>query len=258
MENATTFRKDDRGAADSRFASAEELHTLSYRICGGLEMIREKRGLDDRGKAYAAYMAPVLDGPAQKAVARDRVRDPVECTDKDIDLVMHRDKDMNMFHLDQDFNVPVWACGQPGTYSCYCHVRWCVLCLEVSEEPNSSRRSPACRGGAQPYRVRWGYGLGRVWPWAGGGVARRGEPTAEEVASCTRTADTGLRDRDDAARAWRARRLATAATGSGATIAQGSGGNSGGGGDRTGGDSGGRWLRRQRRCAVARRRAATL
>ncbi|KAK9119338.1 hypothetical protein Scep_017431 [Stephania cephalantha] len=23
------------------------------------------------------------------------------------------------------------------------------------------------RGGAQPYRVRWGYGLGRVWPWAG-------------------------------------------------------------------------------------------
>ncbi|KAK9113649.1 hypothetical protein Syun_020446 [Stephania yunnanensis] len=43
--------------------------------------------------------------------------------------------------------------------------RWYVLCLEVLEEPSSSRRSPACHGGAQPYRVRWGmafgeYGLG--------------------------------------------------------------------------------------------------
>ncbi|KAK9169316.1 hypothetical protein Syun_001456 [Stephania yunnanensis] len=28
-------------------------------------------------------------------------------------------------------------------------VRWCVHCLEVTEEPSSSRRSPACRGGAQ-------------------------------------------------------------------------------------------------------------
>ncbi|KAK9088709.1 hypothetical protein Scep_027791 [Stephania cephalantha] len=45
--------------------------------------------------------------------------------------------------------------------------------MEVAEEPSSSRRSPACRGGAQPYRVRWGYGLGRVWPWAEGGGERR-------------------------------------------------------------------------------------
>ncbi|KAK9127818.1 hypothetical protein Syun_016615 [Stephania yunnanensis] len=51
--------------------------------------------------------------------------------------------------------------------------RWCVHFLEVTEEPSlswrspplhaeessSSRRSPACRGGTQPYRVRWGYGL---------------------------------------------------------------------------------------------------
>ncbi|KAK9125135.1 hypothetical protein Scep_013981 [Stephania cephalantha] len=36
----------------------------------------------------------------------------------------------------------------------------------VTEEPSLSRRSPARHGGAQPYRVRWGYGLGRVWPWA--------------------------------------------------------------------------------------------
>ncbi|KAK9098931.1 hypothetical protein Syun_025976 [Stephania yunnanensis] len=115
----------------------------------------------------------------QCEVARDRVRDPVECTDKNGDLVMHRDKDMDMFQLERDFNVTVWACGQPETISCYCHVRmlpwhilmggdrWCVLCLEVSEESGSSRRSPACCEGAQPYRVRWGYGLGRVWPWAG-------------------------------------------------------------------------------------------
>ncbi|KAK9114339.1 hypothetical protein Syun_021136 [Stephania yunnanensis] len=78
----------------------------------------------------------------EEAVARDRVRDPVECTDKDNDLVMHRDKDMDMIHLDRDFNVSVWAYGQPGG-------GWCVPCLEVTEEPNSSRRSPACRGGAQ-------------------------------------------------------------------------------------------------------------
>ncbi|KAK9126370.1 hypothetical protein Scep_015216 [Stephania cephalantha] len=46
----------------------------------------------------------------------------------DSDLVMHRGKDMDMFQLDWDFNVPVWTYGQPGTaepetYSCYCHVR---------------------------------------------------------------------------------------------------------------------------------------
>ncbi|KAK9086792.1 hypothetical protein Syun_029186 [Stephania yunnanensis] len=112
-----------------------------------------------------------------EAVARDKVRDPVECTDRDNGLVMHKDKDMNMFHLDRDFNVPVWECGQPGitepeqihAISTSCPTttprtriegdRWYVLCLEVSEEPSSSRR-------AQPYKVRWGYGLGLVWPWA--------------------------------------------------------------------------------------------
>ncbi|KAK9135249.1 hypothetical protein Syun_014579 [Stephania yunnanensis] len=39
--------------------------------------------------------------------------------------------------------------------------RWCVICLEVSEEHSSSRRSPACRGGAQPYGIRWGLRLTR-------------------------------------------------------------------------------------------------
>ncbi|KAK9169097.1 hypothetical protein Syun_001237 [Stephania yunnanensis] len=43
--------------------------------------------------------------------------------------------------------------------------RWCFSLLRdlggaqlVTEELSLSRRSPACRGGAQPYRVRWGYG----------------------------------------------------------------------------------------------------
>ncbi|KAK9105711.1 hypothetical protein Scep_022555 [Stephania cephalantha] len=49
-----------------------------------------------------------------EAVARDKVRVLVKCTDRDRGLVMHRDKDRdNMFHLDRDFNVPVWECGQP-------------------------------------------------------------------------------------------------------------------------------------------------
>ncbi|KAK9157537.1 hypothetical protein Scep_004111 [Stephania cephalantha] len=101
---------------------------------------------------YAVYMAPVLDGPAQsyasalqssqhcqilrlmaEAVAKDRVRDPVECADMDNDLVMHRDKDIDMFHLDWDFNVPVWAYGQPGLGGAQL----------VTEEPSLSRMSPA-------------------------------------------------------------------------------------------------------------------
>ncbi|KAK9157348.1 hypothetical protein Scep_003922 [Stephania cephalantha] len=45
----------------------------------------------------------------------------------------------------------------------------------VTEEPSLSRRSLACRGGAQPYRVRWGYGLGRVWPWAGMALGRHND-----------------------------------------------------------------------------------
>ncbi|KAK9082930.1 hypothetical protein Scep_029401 [Stephania cephalantha] len=37
-----------------------------------------------------------------EAVSRNRVRGPVKCTDRDIGLVMHKDKDMD---LDRDFNV---------------------------------------------------------------------------------------------------------------------------------------------------------
>ncbi|KAK9160162.1 hypothetical protein Syun_006503 [Stephania yunnanensis] len=36
---------------------------------------------------------------------------------------MHKGKDMDMFQLERDFNVPGWACGQPRIDSCYCHVR---------------------------------------------------------------------------------------------------------------------------------------
>ncbi|KAK9104370.1 hypothetical protein Scep_021214 [Stephania cephalantha] len=60
-----------------------------------------------------------------EAVARDRVRDPVECTDRDSDLVMHRGKDMDKFQLERDFNVPV--AEEPKL---------------VTEEPKLSRRSP--------------------------------------------------------------------------------------------------------------------
>ncbi|KAK9160467.1 hypothetical protein Syun_006808 [Stephania yunnanensis] len=82
-----------------------------------------------------------------EAMARDRVRDPVECTDRDSDLVVHMGKEMDMFQLKRDFNVSGWAYGQPGD-------RWCVLCLEVAEEPSLSRRSPALQSKM------------RVWPWA--------------------------------------------------------------------------------------------
>ncbi|KAK9148324.1 hypothetical protein Scep_007081 [Stephania cephalantha] len=52
--------------------------------------------------------------------------------------------------------------------------RWCDHCLEVTEEPSSSRRSPACRGGAQlvteePSLSRRSPALQSkmgVWPWA--------------------------------------------------------------------------------------------
>ncbi|KAK9092140.1 hypothetical protein Syun_027051 [Stephania yunnanensis] len=52
--------------------------------------------------------------------------------------------------------------------------RWCVLCLEVAEEPSSSRRSSARRGGAQlvaeePSLSRRSPALQSkmgVWPWA--------------------------------------------------------------------------------------------
>ncbi|KAK9160634.1 hypothetical protein Syun_006975 [Stephania yunnanensis] len=40
-----------------------------------------------------------------EAVARDKVRDPVECTDKDNDLLMHKGKDMDMFPVGTGFHV---------------------------------------------------------------------------------------------------------------------------------------------------------
>ncbi|KAK9086686.1 hypothetical protein Syun_029080 [Stephania yunnanensis] len=50
----------------------------------------------------------------------------------------------------------------------------------VTEEPSLSRRSPAYRGGAQLYRVRWGYGLGRVWPWAGMALGGYGNAASDD------------------------------------------------------------------------------
>ncbi|KAK9098714.1 hypothetical protein Syun_025759 [Stephania yunnanensis] len=68
-----------------------------------------------------------------EAVAKDRVRDPVECTDRDSDLVVHMGKEMDMFQLNRDFNVSGWAYGQPdGAFFAW-----------------RSQRSPARHGGAQ-------------------------------------------------------------------------------------------------------------
>ncbi|KAK9112628.1 hypothetical protein Scep_020147 [Stephania cephalantha] len=107
-------------------------------------------------------MAPALDGPAQsyasayssrhchilsvttisglvaEVVNRDRVRDPVECTDRDSDLVMHRGKDMDMFQLERDFNVPDVALA-------YIDGKRQMVCSLLRRY----RRSPARRGGAQ-------------------------------------------------------------------------------------------------------------
>ncbi|KAK9142702.1 hypothetical protein Syun_012102 [Stephania yunnanensis] len=91
-----------------------------------------------------------------EAVARDRVRDPVECTDWDNDLVMHMGKDMDVFQLeeistymygrvDSQKQIHATATSSPTDLHfsrAYNGYTWCVLCLEVSEEP-------AHHGGAQ-------------------------------------------------------------------------------------------------------------
>ncbi|KAK9125765.1 hypothetical protein Scep_014611 [Stephania cephalantha] len=40
MENATTFRKDDREAAGSRFASADELHISHDQTAGDSSIVK--------------------------------------------------------------------------------------------------------------------------------------------------------------------------------------------------------------------------
>ncbi|KAK9162413.1 hypothetical protein Syun_003315 [Stephania yunnanensis] len=94
-----------------------------------------------------------------------RVKVSVKCTDRDKGLVMHRIKDMDMFHLDRDFNVSetddvfiAWRLRRSSTR----HGRAQL----VAEEPSCHGGAHLVVAGAQPYRVRWGYGLGRVWPWA--------------------------------------------------------------------------------------------
>ncbi|KAK9135230.1 hypothetical protein Syun_014560 [Stephania yunnanensis] len=55
-----------------------------------------------------------IRGLMAEAMARDRVRDLVKCTDRDSDLLVHMGKEMDMFQLKRDFNVSEWAYGQPG------------------------------------------------------------------------------------------------------------------------------------------------
>ncbi|KAK9163269.1 hypothetical protein Syun_004171 [Stephania yunnanensis] len=153
-------------------ARAMEAHAPEYQShyrhrhirCEGLEIIRGKRELNGHGKEIKLIAYDLLRFHHMQHIlrqlARDKVRVSVKRTERDKGLVRHRDKDMdNTFHLDRDFDVPVWECGQPGHFTS----RWCVLCLEVSEEPT-------CSEGAQLAGLdRQGYGLGRVWPWAGQG-----------------------------------------------------------------------------------------
>ncbi|KAK9114857.1 hypothetical protein Syun_021654 [Stephania yunnanensis] len=81
-----------------------------------------------------------IRGLMAEVMARDSVRIPVKCRDRDRGLVRleYRDKD-NMIHM---------------VYSLLGVHEGAQL---VTEEPSSSRRSPARHGGAQTCRVRWGY-----------------------------------------------------------------------------------------------------
>ncbi|KAK9127032.1 hypothetical protein Syun_015829 [Stephania yunnanensis] len=112
-----------------------------------------------------------------EAVARDRVGDPVECTDRDNDLVMHRGKDMDMFQLERDFDDVALE---------YIDGRRQMVCSLlggrggaqlVTEEPSLSRRSPALQS-------KMG-----VWPWADwlGGLRklRRAEPNLWKIGAVT-------------------------------------------------------------------------
>ncbi|KAK9169200.1 hypothetical protein Syun_001340 [Stephania yunnanensis] len=132
-----------------------------------------KRGLDGRGKEInlRAYRVSTMCGVYGASVRWTSAEDPAECTDRDSYLVMNRDKDMDMVHLDRDFNVSAWAYGQPSTeepetYACYCHVRRQMVysllgglggAQLVTKEPSLSRRSPVLQS-------KMG-----AWPWAGQG-----------------------------------------------------------------------------------------
>ncbi|KAK9158018.1 hypothetical protein Scep_004592 [Stephania cephalantha] len=187
----------------SRFASADELHTSHDQQLQEILRLLRAHVTQSLSAALVGPKSGRGDTLAERVVERsDRVHD------EDSDLVMHRDKDMDLFHLDRDFNVSVWAYGQPGTaesetYACYCHDvalayidgrRQMVCSLLgglggaqlVTEEPSLSRRSPTLQS-------KMG-----VWPRASmalGWVAAR---------SCGRTA---ARQRSAAAQrqAWRAR-----------------------------------------------------
>ncbi|KAK9087116.1 hypothetical protein Syun_029510 [Stephania yunnanensis] len=107
-----------------------------------------------------------------------KVRDPVECTDRDNDLIVHMGKEMDMFQLERDFNVSAWAYGQPADIRmlvtvdheikmfvgipiyvarvALAYIDWRRQMVHsllggrggaqlVTEEPSLSRRSPALR-----------------------------------------------------------------------------------------------------------------
>ncbi|KAK9114197.1 hypothetical protein Syun_020994 [Stephania yunnanensis] len=196
-------------------ASGYQSHSRHRHIqCEGLETIGGKRELDGRGKEInlRAYCVSTMCG-----VYGPVVRDQVECTDKNNDLVMHRDKDIDMFHLDWDFNIPVWSYGQLADIRMFmtvdheskmflCIHLYSNICCEdialayidgrrkivcsllggrggvqlVAEEPSLSRRSPVLQS-------KMG-----VWSWASMalGVDRDREHT------CVRKHDDGGEEGD--------------------------------------------------------------
>ncbi|KAK9093102.1 hypothetical protein Syun_028013 [Stephania yunnanensis] len=121
----------------------EHTHWNSNRIidivsqCEGLENIGGKREQDGRGEE--------IELRASLAVVRDRVGDPVECRDKDNDLVMHRGKDVDMFQLERVFNVHDVALAYiDGRRQIACSLLGGLGGAQlVAEESRLSRRSPA-------------------------------------------------------------------------------------------------------------------
>ncbi|KAK9133161.1 hypothetical protein Scep_012689 [Stephania cephalantha] len=149
MENATTFRKDDRDAAGSRFARADELHTSHD---PRLQEIRRFLGnvlYAEHNVVRSLVMLHTCDKINERLMLHGewprQGRDPIECTTRGDGLVMHMDKDIDMFHLDWDFNVPDVALTYiDGRRQMVCSLlRGLGGAQLVAEEPSLSRRSPA-------------------------------------------------------------------------------------------------------------------
>ncbi|KAK9107725.1 hypothetical protein Syun_023736 [Stephania yunnanensis] len=102
-------------------------HRHSYSQCEGLEMIEGERELDvlvgpslvHYGSQHRQILSiSTIRRLMAEPVAKDKVKVPFKCKDRDKGLVRHRDRDRdNMFHMDWDFNVlEVTALGLTTTH----------------------------------------------------------------------------------------------------------------------------------------------